>query len=709
MSSYKKILLLLAILSLRSFGQNCAFSVLSYTYAGGITLLDIKDFNNDGKMDMHGVGTSSVNCHLQTTPNSFSTITSSITNTGYLYVGCGDLNNDGNVDFLNENSYFLGQGNGSFTSSVSTTPISRVAPSAGSLFLWTPILKDFNSDGKTDVLNTSNLFTGIGNGNFNPASSIASIASLPGLLTAFESGLINGDANFDIITASCMNPYPSTQSTITVLLGAGNGSFASTASFTVSNHVTQIKIADVNNDGKTDLILDCSYGPNSVKVLLGSGTGSFTLLNTYNISSQIMDVGDMNNDGSKDIVVCYAIQTANGLNVTPTVNILFNDGAANFSSSPNFTFTTMGNQTGNIMLKDLNNDNLTDIAINTWSSSIGHQNTILFSNPNCVWPGDANANGVANNSDILEIGLQFNQTGAARTPTSNSWNGYSYTAWTGSVSTGKNKANADCNGDGSVNLNDTLAVYNNFGFMHNKNSNVAAANEDITIVPDQASVLKNTWGTASIFLGSSTNNINNIHGVAFNVNYDNSLIETDSVWIEYISSFINSNNLHFRKRVFANGVLYAATTHTNQIDASGNGKIAILHYKITPTLSSNTVLSLSVSNANKLSAAAVSSTLSSGSGTLNAVISASSIKENSLDAHIIVFPNPSSGQITIKQFDKNKTADKIEIYNSVGQLVFYKKINSMLQTIDTDLSKGIYFYSLSNSAGQTYKDKLIIE
>jgi hypothetical protein len=43
--------------------------------------------------------------------------------------------------------------------------------------------------------------------------------------------------------------------------------------------------------------------------------------------------------------------------------------------------------------------------------------------PSCaiVWPGDANSDGVVNASDVFEIGLAFNNTGTARTPTSNAW------------------------------------------------------------------------------------------------------------------------------------------------------------------------------------------------------------------------------------------------------------------------------------------------
>jgi hypothetical protein len=510
--------------------------------------------------------------------------------------------------------------------------------------------------------------------------------------TPYVFDFINADLNIDIITYD---------GAVKIYFGQANNTFNLVNSFSVSAYVQNIKSIDLNGDGNKDLVLSQNTLP--LSTYYGNGTGSFSLANSYNILSKSIEVFDMNNDGYKDIV------TLNNSAANYTYNILYNNGTGNLYVSPQTTLNLINHQLSkNISLGDYNN-NLGDMAVGTWSGSIVDRHTFILSNPNCIWPGDANANGVANNSDILEIGLQFSQTGAARTPTSNIWNGYAYTAWTGSVSTGKNKANADCNGDGVVNLNDTLAIYNNYGFMHNKNDNLESINEDLTIVPDQSSVVKGNWGTSSIYLGSSSNPINNIHGIAYTINFDNNIIENDSIWIEYTTSFINSNNLHFRKRDFSNGLLFTATTHTNQTNVSGNGKIAILHYKIKPTLSSNSVLNLGLTSASKLSATGVTTTLSAGSGTLNAVLTGVGINENSLTTSILIYPNPSNGKITIKQLDNENLVNELEIYNTLGQLVFVSEIKLSTETITTNLTKGIYYYSISNTKGQKIKSKIIIE
>lgn len=697
--------LLIILFGYNSYSQNCSISLTTYSYSsGGYNYLRSGDYNNDGKEDLLSAYTSFTNCYyycyLQTTPNNFSIITNTCSGR---FIGSADLNNDGKIDFLTDDTFYAGQGNGTFLPSILTPSLT--------LTNWPPYngyigdgesFLDFNNDGKLDLLVSSQLYLGVGNGNFNA----------PITTSAFNAGFINGDNFLDIVSfVSTTNPK---QSTVTIQNGIGNGSFNAVNSFTVPEFIGTLFIKDINNDNKTDLIFNNLFTSTvGVFTMFGNGNNQFSSISTNFVattpstSPSHFNIEDMNNDNLPDIVVLTHTLAPFGNNVPFKLSYLHNTGSGVFNIYSTSNFTSTGNYFERLILKDLNNDNLKDIAISTYSSS--STNNVLFTNSNCVWPGDANSNGIANNSDILEIGLQFNQTGAARTSTSNIWDGYSYTAWTGSVSTGKNKAHADCNGDGTVNLNDTLAVFNNYGFMHNKNADINMVNPDISIVPDQSNVLKNTWGTASIFLGDASNNISNIHGVAFNVNYDNSLIETDSVWIEYTSSFINSNNLHFRKKVFSNGVIYTATTHTNQVNASGNGKIAILHYKIKPTLASNTVLNLSITNASKLSATAITSTLSSGTGTLNAVISNVGIKENSSSAHVAIFPNPSKGQLTIKQTDKNNFSSLITIYNSTGQIVLSKRLNSITEIVDTNLSNGIYFLVLSNSAGHIFKDKIIIE
>lgn len=84
--------------------------------------------------------------------------------------------------------------------------------------------------------------------------------------------------------------------------------------------------------------------------------------------------------------------------------------------------------------------------------------------------------------------------------------------------------------------------------------------------------------------------------------------------------------------------------------------------------------------------------------------------ESSIEKKISVFPNPSTGTLTIQGIDiaQNETL-KLNIYNVLGQIVYEQQLKTA--TVQLDLSaqdKGIYFIQLSG-AGERFTQKIILE
>jgi hypothetical protein len=310
-----------------------------------------------------------------------------------------------------------------------------------------------------------------------------------------------------------------------------------------------------------------------------------------------------------------------------------------------------------------------------------------------VWPGDANSDGIADNLDVLELGLHYTQTGAPRASTNNNWQSYFANNWVGTISNSRNLNHSDCNGDGVIDDNDTLAIFNNYASTHAfKPTQTNTINPPITIVPDQAAVVKGTWGTASVYLGDATFNINNINGVAFTVDFDNTLIEPNSIWIEYQNSFIDaSQNLYFRKLDFINSKLFTASTHTVSNNVNGFGKIATLHYQILSSLATDQVLNIGLSQANHSNASGVIFPLTTGTGTLMAIGASVGLKESLMTGNVLISPNPTNGLLNIS-FNTSPQNTKIELYNSIGALVLTEAMTNKNNAINvSDLSSGIYF------------------
>jgi hypothetical protein len=338
----------------------------------------------------------------------------------------------------------------------------------------------------------------------------------------------------------------------------------------------------------------------------------------------------------------------------------------------------------------------------TATISVSVDNTCQY-----VWPGDANSDGVANNLDVLELGLHFNQTGTQRSLVSNNWQSYYSNNWVGTISNGKNLNHSDCNGDGTINNDDTLAIYNNYGLVHTFKSNQSNnSNAQIKIIADESTLSAGAWGSASIYLGDASAPISNINGVAFTINYDNNLIEPNQIYLNYENSFFDSGqNLKFRKTDFANNKLYAASTHTTNNNVSGHGLIAKLHYQLKSTITNNEVLNIGITEAYQSDASGTIISLTSGSSTVQAVASDVGLQEFNSNG-VCVSPNPTSGELTVSS---KIQLQKIEIINLTGQLLITEVPTLVNHKMNLEyLTNGIYFINIYQNNRVIKREKVVV-
>ncbi len=162
---------------------------------------------------------------------------------------------------------------------------------------------------------------------------------------------MNGDGKPDLLVANvcggsgnCANPGQQPGS-VGVLLGNGDGTFQPAAAYgSGGNGTSSVVVADVNGDGKLDLLAtnlcasssNCAtpgLHPGSVGVLLGNGDGTFQPAVTYGSGGRYAEsvaVGDVNADGQPDLLV--ANYCVNGPCTSGAVGVLLH------SSSPSSTF-----------------------------------------------------------------------------------------------------------------------------------------------------------------------------------------------------------------------------------------------------------------------------------------------------------------------------------------------------------------------------------
>src|SRR3954454_6625498 len=205
-----------------------------------------------------------------------------------------DLNGDGTPDIVTVNrhdgtlTFLRGNGDGTF-SEVGGFPIGSF-PAAIEV-------ADLNGDGAADLVvaakdnGTVDVVLGDGNGGFLPQTNLATADTLP---LSVAVGDLNGDGKLDLVSGSAM----AQDGSVSVFLGNGNGTFQGQVPYSVPGASNAVALADLNGDGKADLVAVSSF----TSVLLGNGDGTFQTPYVAGYGGYSVAIADLNADGKLDLV-----------------------------------------------------------------------------------------------------------------------------------------------------------------------------------------------------------------------------------------------------------------------------------------------------------------------------------------------------------------------------------------------------------------------
>jgi hypothetical protein len=232
-------------------------------------------------------------------------------------VAAGDFNQDGNLDlavtnvFSNTVSILLGNGDGTFQSSVTYTTFSQPRDL---------LTSDLRHNGKVDLVVTpeegsdhpNDIMVLLGNGDGTFQDPVSYHVSQPANLAVGE--FRTGSGILDLAVTDRYN------NTVSVLLGNGDGTFQAPVTYPVgdSSSYPTVNVGDFNHDGIIDLVVT-NFGGSTVSVLLGNGDGTFQAPLAYNVGSQPVStaVGDFNGDSYDDLAVSN--------HGSSTISVLIND------------------------------------------------------------------------------------------------------------------------------------------------------------------------------------------------------------------------------------------------------------------------------------------------------------------------------------------------------------------------------------------------
>jgi hypothetical protein len=342
-----------------ALAQPATFAPVAFYGTGGsiATSVAIADVNGDGKPDLLTTNASSntAGVLLGNGNGTFQYATTFLTGGSYpTSLAVADVNADNRPDLLTANSnsntagVLLGNGNGTFqpatTFGTGSYPV-KIA------------VADVNSDGKPDLLtansygNTAGVLLGNGNGTFQAVATFPTGGSYPNSIAVAD---VNADNRPDLLTANAGN-----SNTAGVLLGNGDGTFQPAATFGSGGNATSLAVADVNGDSRPDLLLVNSgnSGNYTAGVLLGNGNGTFQPVATYSTGANSVPsslaVADVNGDGKLDLL------TAN-FN-SNTAGVLLGNGNGTFQAVTTFA-TGANSQPNSIAVADVNGDSRPDLV-----------------------------------------------------------------------------------------------------------------------------------------------------------------------------------------------------------------------------------------------------------------------------------------------------------------------------------------------------------
>lgn len=332
----------------------------------------------------------------------------------------------------------------------------------------------------------------------------------------------------------------------------------------------------------------------------------------------------------------------------------------------------------------------------------------------CVWPGDANGDGIVNVLDIFPIGHNMGAYGTARRDKNSEWYGHGSENWGIDTykSNGVDLKYTDTNGDGVISADDVKAIARHYS----KTSTIVPTKSiqegaiEVQLLSSVSSARPGDLIEMIVSMGNAENPAYDAKGLSFAIGYDAQLIQEESVKADF--GFFNWLSRYDAYLPFdfpvERGKLEAGLVRSKGKGASGHGEVG----KIKAIVISDNVagfragdkptLKFSLKDAYMMTPNGHAIKLKTKDLEIPLVIGKKSDPLKNDD--LVMYPNPANDMVNFYINGVNKI-DYVRIMDAAGREVsFLKNVDAKSASVQLDASmRGFYIAEIMTEKGRIIK------